>query len=105
MEYSVNKNGSIIEVIMQGKFTISDHDQFRQLLSAQTINGNATLTLDLKGVEFIDSAGIGMLLYANKQSQSKSWALEIRNPTGQVQKMIVLGRLDQVLNVVADTGA
>ncbi len=100
MEHSISEQDNSIDILMSGKLTVTDHEVFRTFLNEDTISGRGTLVLDISAIDFIDSAGIGMLLYANKQAEKKPWKLVIRNPQGQVRKMIELGRLNEVLTVI-----
>jgi stage II sporulation protein AA (anti-sigma F factor antagonist) len=44
--------------------------------------------LDLHGLEFIDSAGLGMFLIARETAEKKVLQLRLRRPQGQVQQML-----------------
>jgi anti-anti-sigma factor len=99
MKYTISENENSVDIVMTGKFTINDHEDFRGFLENTSMAGKQTLRLNLAAIEFIDSAGIGMLLYANKQAATQPWKLVIQSPQGQVLKMIQLGRLHEVLTV------
>lgn len=100
MESKINIDGASVEVMMSGKLTVNDHERFRDFLAEDVVKGKKSVILDLSSIDFIDSAGIGMLLYANSKSQAEPWDLIIRKPQGQVLKLIELGRLDEVLTVL-----
>ena len=59
---------------LSGPVTISNFFQFQSLVRSNTSN---KLILDLSGVPYIDSAGIGALVgaYVNHQKQGRSLAL------------------------------
>lgn len=99
MEYRVVTEASALKATLTGKLTVNDHSSFRKIITMEAVKPGSELELDMSGVDFIDSAGLGMLLYAEKQSKANGWHLAVKGPQGQVRKMIELGKLDQVLDV------
>ena len=99
MENLSVSDGSTLRIDLSGTLTVNDHSKFRAMIQSEECAGKSLLILNMAKVEFIDSAGMGMLLFASKASQSATWSLRILNPTGQVQKMIELAKLDKMLDV------
>lgn len=96
MIYKIQNSGSQASIELKGRLTFADYSNFRemlQLLSELTIK---KCTLDLSELEFIDSAGLGMLLIARDKVQSQSGLLNLRCAEGQVKKMLELGRFDNL---------
>lgn len=84
-------NGSA--VTFAGRFTFADHDGFQRVLGhLQTQRG--PVTLDLSRVEFIDSAGLGMLLMARETADGRSQRLTLKGARGAVAKMFEVSRFD-----------
>lgn len=100
MENVTVTDGSTLRIDLSGTLTVNDHSKFRSLIQSDDCAGKSLIVLNMEKIEFIDSAGMGMLLFATKASQDASWSLRILNPTGQVQKMIELAKLDKMLDVV-----
>ncbi|RVU37762.1 anti-sigma factor antagonist [Hwanghaeella grinnelliae] len=99
MENVTVSDGSTLRIDMSGTLTVNDHSKFRSMIQSDECTGKNLIILNMEKIEFIDSAGMGMLLFASKAAQSATWSLRIQNPTGQVQKMIELAKLDQMLDV------
>jgi len=55
--------------------------------------------VDLADVEFIDSAGLGMLLLARDEISKKSSSLTLKSPQGQVQRMFSVARFEQMFDI------
>jgi anti-sigma B factor antagonist len=72
------------------------YDELQQL----RVNRVAALILDLSDLEFIDSAGIVLLIDAHRRSQSNGKELRIVRPTGHVAKLLTVAGLDDVLPFV-----
>jgi anti-anti-sigma factor len=56
------------------------------------------IVVDLSGVSYIDSVGLGALLAVWTAGQRRDCDLEITNMTPRVQSLVSLTKLDQVFN-------
>lgn len=92
-------NGMRCQVGLKGRFTFSDNQAFRELLN-NISTSSTTLELELAALEFIDSAGLGMLLLAHEMLQQRGGGIVLRTPRGQVQQMIDLSRFDRLFTVI-----
>ncbi len=99
MEFHITENGSQVDVRLVGKFTIDDAGEFRGIFDWENDAQNRSIILDLSKLDSIDSAGLGMLLYANSKSEDNNWKLSLTNPVGQVEKMLRLSRIDEVIDI------
>jgi anti-anti-sigma factor len=72
MDYSVKDLGDRKEVAMKGRFTFADHNAFREMIDGLGKDGKRHCVLDLGGVEFIDSAGLGMLILLKDAASEKT---------------------------------
>ena len=80
-------------LILNGRFIFSCHSEFTQQTTKLLI-GNPdikTLILDLSGLEYIDSSGLGLLLVLRDKTEAKKIEIILRQP-----KKLVL----DILNVV-----
>src|SRR5687768_5017492 len=58
-----------------------------------------TLVIDLEEVVFIDSPGLGTLIYCDRQQRDAGGHLVLANPSGPVQDLFRLVRLADVLEI------
>ena len=74
-------NGSPVVAKLEGKLVLETVNQFLQTMSP---NGAANLVLDMSGVSFLDSAGVGALvqLFVHRRNQSQKFALAALTPQG-----------------------
>lgn len=86
-------------VMLAGRFTFNDHEGFETLLSAIESCAAATLTLNLKGVEFMDSAGLSMLLIAREEAARNNTHLVLASPSGRVSQLLDLAAIDTLVDV------
>jgi anti-sigma B factor antagonist len=74
-------------------------DHVRHALSL----GRAALTIDLRAVTFMDSAGVHVLLDAHGAAVDAGTALRILVGPGQVSELLALTGVDAVLDVDASS--
>lgn len=73
-------------------------ESLREAIQTET---DTSLTVDLTSVDFIDSAGLGALVWAHKQlaAQDRSLSLVIRQD-GQVARVMRMTGLDRLFSIV-----
>jgi len=98
MEYQNRVNGNTQEASLNGKLTFEDMAIFRQMIKDfQSSDANKWI-VDLSKLEFIDSAGLGLLLRVKAAAESKNAAVSLRVPSdGKVRKMMEVSRFDQLI--------
>jgi anti-anti-sigma factor len=56
----------------------------------ESLKGNiATLTLDLRDLEFMDSTGLRLLIELNDRSRSEAWQLRLLRPAHETATLIL----------------
>jgi anti-anti-sigma factor len=99
MDYSVRDLGDRKEVVMKGRFTFADHNAFREMIDGLGKDGKRHCVLDMGGVEFIDSAGLGMLILLKDAASEKNIDLKLRGAQGQVRKMLDISRFKDIISI------
>lgn len=99
MNYTTEKSGNTVKVELQGRLTFGDHSIFRKLIDEIRVQEAATQILDLSGVEFIDSAGLGMLLLARDEGEKSCATVILKAAQGQVRRMLEVARFDTLFNL------
>ena len=89
---------SILE--LKGRLTFGPedmvlNDEIRHALAARRVR----LVVDLGGVDKIDSAGLGTLLYARAESRRAGGGLALANLCAAHRKILAVARLDSVFKV------
>lgn len=95
-------NGSPVVAKLTGKLALETVSQFLQTMRP---NGAASLVLDMSGVSFLDSAGVGALvqLFVHRRNQSQKFALAALTPQGTaVMQVAGLMKLMPVFSSVAE---
>ena len=100
MIYKIITTGQKVEIEFKGRLTYSDYSLFRQITDIIGQSPNQECLFNSAELEFIDSAGLGMLLLAQDKVQDCKGRVTLINPTGQVKKMIELGRFDTLFKII-----
>ena len=96
MKYVINSTPEKVHITIKGRLTYTDYNSFNYITHAVGENSNQQYTIDLSELDFIDSAGMGMLLLARDKASKHKAQITIKSPQGQVKKMLELGKFDTI---------
>lgn len=91
--------------ILEDRVDAHNSAELKAYLMQLIENGEHRLIIQLGGVRFIDSSGLGALLSGNKNIALKGGRLVLVNIQKQVLSMFELTRLNRVFEIVADIDA
>lgn len=92
-------------VSVTGELDVATAPRLRQEVHRLTGGGHVRLVLDLSGVEFLDSTGLGVVVGALKRVRTHGGALRVVAPPEHVRRVLELTRLDQILALYPDARA
>ena len=95
VETAAEEGGPVVAVA--GDLDISSVTQLKETVAALVEQRPRTLTFELSGLRFMDSAGIAVLLNAVSQVER----VRLRAPTPAVQRLLELTGLTDVLEIEA----
>jgi anti-sigma B factor antagonist len=64
------------------------------------IDGTAMVVLDLQDLQFIDSAGLRVILAAHERSQQRGQAFALTRGSQQVQRLLAIAGVNEHLRIV-----
>lgn len=76
------------EIHLAGRFTFQDHDAFGGIVALIKDPATKRCVIDLSGLEFADSAALGMLLVARDAANGHGVALALRGARGKVKDIL-----------------
>jgi len=82
-----------------GQLTFSDHARFRDMARQLIAGQGDQLVIEFGGLDFIDSAGLGMLLLLREEAAAKQRSVVLRNAQGQVKRMFAVSRFETLFVV------
>lgn len=99
MEYKIDIKGDILEARLSEEITFSDFKSFREMIRYMVESRSDNNIMDLADVEFIDSAGLGMILLARDEISRISSRLILKSPRGQVRRMFNIARFEKMFDI------
>jgi anti-sigma B factor antagonist len=93
-------NGDVMVVKVNGDITLNQggdvllKDKIQSLLQ----QGHKKLVLDLGGVSYVDSAGLGQLVQIHSTARSNGGSLRIANVTKKLKDLLVVTKLVTVFD-------
>jgi anti-sigma B factor antagonist len=95
---SPDGEGNVV-VALHGEIDVATADQLREALVEALTVWSGQVVIDLAGVSFIDSQGLGILIRVRKDCDSDPKRLTIRSPQPQTRKIFELTGLDTILGI------
>ena len=103
MKVTQRSYGDVTVVDLKGKITIGRGDVIlRETVQQLFDEGHRQILLNLAGVSYMDSAGIGELVACHKRAVEKTGRLKLLNPSGKVYDLLQLTKLDEVFETFTD---
>ena len=79
-----------------GRLDVAGAPALKDAVSEAMKNGKPRLVIDMEGVSFVDSSGLGSVVAALKQVRSSQGDLRLAAPNQQVRVVLELTTLDRV---------
>jgi len=93
----VERDGDALLIHALGELDLSNTKTLEAELRRAIGTGASAVVLDLGGLAFIDSAGLRLLLLADRQSRRNGGRLTMRRGSFAVQRTVELSGLDKEL--------
>ena len=91
-ELSINRRDEArgVVLVLSGELDVVSAPALEQRLSEALSEPGAHVTLDLSDLEFVDSAGVSVLIKAKQDAESRGRTLVLARPTEQVHRVFAL---------------
>lgn len=100
MQASIVKNAGTAELRLTGRFDFNAHRDFRAAYEPLMSDGEVrAVSIDMAGVEYLDSSALGMLLMLRDKAGAANKTLSlvnVRGPVKQVLEIANFGKLFQI---------
>ena len=97
MKINQNKDGKKLEVFIEGRIDSGTAPDFNEYIKGAMV-GVEELILDLKDVDYISSAGLRVILFAQKTMNSQG-SLLIRNVNSDIMETFELTGFTDILTI------
>ncbi len=98
------KNGAV-RIALSGELDISTAPRVEEELERVEPAGPAVLVLDLRGLSFMDSTGLRLIVSADGRAREQGRRLAVVRGSETVQRIFRVTRLEERLDMVDDPAA
>ena len=100
MEHSVRREGTTAIISLKGRLTFKYHKEYQKLLDDIMVDQNAKrLEFDLNEVEFMDSAGLGVLLIARQRADKLNAEIVLKRPSTDLKRILTVAQFDRMFTI------
>lgn len=97
LQSSYNKELKKWDLTAKGEVDISTAPQLREVLDVAYQEKKADILLDLEGLSYIDSTGLGVIIGAFGRMQENENRITLINPKENIKKLLSITSLDRIL--------
>lgn len=103
MKFTERREGGVVIIDLKGKLTLGSGDvQLRQVIRDVLERGEKAILLNLGGVGYMDSAGVGELVASFTTAEASGAELKLLNLTSKVRDLLQFTQLISVFDSYSD---
>lgn len=102
LDIQIDQHPHECEMTLQGEIDVYTAPRLKERLVEVIEGGCANVVIDLDGVTFIDSSGLGVLVSALRRARERDGAVRIVCSRENILKILRITGLDKVFPVFAD---
>jgi anti-sigma B factor antagonist len=103
-DHTVTDDG-IVSVKLSGSLDVATAPEMRDLLIRLVDEGHYRLVLEMSGVDFVDSIGLGVFVGMVHRLRPHDGSLAVAAPSAQARKVFEITQLVRVIPLYDDTDA
>lgn len=104
LDITSDEQGEAARLALTGELDIASAPELESRLSAVEAGGVKTVVVDLRGLDFMDSTGLRVLVAADARAREASRRLVLVRGGQTIQKVFRVTGLDERLDMVDDAG-
>ena len=94
------ETGQVLTIKLKGDLDHHSADEVRGLIDEKIKNEKFNkLVIDFKGLDFIDSSGIGFVIGRYKVIRKRNGVIEIVNASNKVRKILDMSGIGKIINI------
>ena len=98
MSYKVTEDGNIATVHLDGEIDMYVTEKAKEVIFPH-IDAGKEVHLNLSNVQYMDSSGISVLIESHQKALEKNTKVIIKDVSKSVLKVIMMAKLEQILNL------
>jgi len=98
MTYKITEQDNISTIFLDGEIDMDKTDEVKGAIFP-VIDSGKNVALNLSNVQYMDSSGISVLIESHQKALEKGTKLVIKDVSKSVLKVIMMAKLEQILNL------
>ena len=98
----IERDDGICHIVLEGHFDSTATEAIREQLAGATSGRGQNAIVDLSGVDFLASRGIGLLFFNGKRMKSAGQQLVILRPQELVESVLKTSRVEHLIPILHD---
>jgi anti-sigma B factor antagonist len=100
MKVTTSVDGDVAVLDLEGNLTVGEADTaFSAAVERMSERGHSVIVVDLDGVEFIDSTGLGSIVRSHHRCLQNGGGIRLANVSFQVWNLLETARLTEIIPV------
>jgi len=91
MKFRITENENVSTVFLDGEIDMDVADNVREVVFP-LIDSGKEVHLNLKGVQYMDSSGISVIVESNQRAKEKNTKVELKEVSQPVEKVLAMAR-------------
>ena len=105
MKFDLRENSGVSVLVLSGSLTVGVEKALRESIDTLLGAGRSRILLDMTGVDYVDSAGIGELVASYRTVERLGGTLKMLKPSPRVEESLELTQLLPIFDVYEDEAA
>jgi anti-sigma B factor antagonist len=101
-EVNTTTENGVVELALKGEFDIASFSMMEDRLREVEAEKPQVVVFDLRGLRFMDSTGLRVILSADKRARRDGWRVAVVEGPEAVHRVFRLALLDRRLDFVSD---
>lgn len=99
MDIEIKKDGGALDVAVSGRLDTATAPELDSALKQEITDAVSALTVDLAELDYISSAGLRVLLAAQKQMNATGGSMRVLHPNEVVLEIFDVTGFDEILTI------
>ena len=91
MSYKITEEGNISTVFLNGEIDMDVTEKAKEVI-LPLVEAGKEVHLNLKGVQYMDSSGISVIVESNQRAKEKNTKVELKEVSQPVEKVLAMAR-------------
>ena len=98
MSYKITEEGNVATVHLDGEIDMDVTEKAKEVI-LPLVDSGKEVHLNLKDVSYMDSSGISVLIESHQKALEKNTKVIVKEVSKSVLKVIMMAKLEQILNL------